>query len=87
MKNILDHISFAISYIVALLFLAIVCSFVPILNIIVWVGTACTIFAYPLLHFSLYEDHQKREKERLEKEQIEKYKHQKALQEARAYFG
>jgi hypothetical protein len=81
--KILDHIGFAISYIFIMFLIALICSFVPILNIVVWFATGVILLAYPFLHSSLYKECQQKEQERLEKEQIKKYKHQKDLQEAK----
>jgi len=67
--------------------IGLVCSFVPILNIIVWFAVGIIVLFYPFLHLSLYKDYQQKEQERLEKEQIKKYKHQKDLEEAKAFFG
>lgn len=87
MSKVIDHILFAVGYIVVALLVAAVCSFIPVLNIIIWLGVGVIILFYPFLHCYLYDDFMSKQKEKEQKELVKKYKFQKDLEKAEKFFG
>ena len=87
MKEFFNHIEFAFNYIGTLVVVVLICSFIPLVNVVAWVLGTIIVLAYPFLHISLYKDYKLKEQEREEKALIKQYKYQKDLKEAKTYFG
>jgi hypothetical protein len=87
MKEFFNQLGFAVSYIIFLALIVLVCSFIPIVNIIVWIASPFIVLLYPFFHAILYKVYKLEEQEREEKALIKQYKYQKDLKEARTYFG
>jgi uncharacterized protein involved in cysteine biosynthesis len=87
MKEFSNQLWFAFDYISNLLVVVLICSFIPVVNVIAWIIGTIILLSYPFLHFSLYKDYKLKEQEQEEKALIKQYKYQKDLKEAKAFFG
>jgi uncharacterized protein involved in cysteine biosynthesis len=87
MKEFVSQLNYVLGFILTLMLIVLIGSFIPVVNFIVWIGAPIVLLAYPFLHSTLYKQRKLFLQQEEEKKLIAQYNHQKSLAEAKSYFG